>query len=156
MGNDVKVFKQDLIEVCRQQLETLCRKGREQMDSLRAALESEEKSSAGDKHETGRAMIQLEMERTAARLAQQGDQLQLFERLVAGMAPAYDRVAPGSLVVTGNGYYFMAVSLGPVVVGEQTVNVLSSVSPVGKALTGRAVGDIPEFNGTPMHITAIV
>ncbi len=33
------------------------------------ALFSETKSSAGDKHETGRAMLQLEMEKTSQQLA---------------------------------------------------------------------------------------
>ena len=35
---------------------------------LRESLESEQKSSAGDKHETGRAMVQLEQEKLGKQL----------------------------------------------------------------------------------------
>ena len=44
------------------------------MQSNQEALDSESKSSAGDKHETGRAMLQLEMEKA-------GQQLQEVEKM---------------------------------------------------------------------------
>ncbi len=37
---------------------------------LRESLDSETKSSAGDKHETGRAMLQLEREKAGSQLAE--------------------------------------------------------------------------------------
>lgn len=125
------------------------------MEALRDALGSEVKSSAGDKHETGRAMIQLEMERAASRLSLQEDQLQRFERLVAVKDNPVARIAPGSLVVTEKEMYFITVSLGPVEVSGQRVQVLSPISPVGKLLNGNRVGDAPEFRGVAMAITAI-
>ena len=39
------------------------------ISSNQRALQSETKSSAGDKHETGRAMLQLEMEKAGQQLA---------------------------------------------------------------------------------------
>lgn len=41
-----------------------------QIKELETALTSETKSSAGDKHETGRAMIQLEREKLGQQLAE--------------------------------------------------------------------------------------
>ena len=40
-----------------------------QKEALQLALTSESKSSAGDKHETGRAMIQLEREKLGNQIA---------------------------------------------------------------------------------------
>ena len=40
------------------------------ISSNQKALQSETKSSAGDKHETGRAMLQLEMEKAGQQLAE--------------------------------------------------------------------------------------
>lgn len=126
------------------------------MESLRTALGSEVKSSAGDKHETGRAMIQLEMERTAARMGQQETQLQVFERQIASRIDHGAVVAPGCLVVTDKGMYFIGVSLGPVEVLGHTVPVLSPMSPIGQLLQGKKAGDDFEFKGDPVRITAIV
>lgn len=156
MTNDLHHIKNDLILACRQRLEEACRAGREQMGSLRMSLGSEVKSSAGDKHETGRAMIQLEMERLASRLNLQEEQLSLFERLVATGNMAPTQVAPGRMVVTDKGMYFIAVSLGPVTLGNHTVLVISPVSPVGQALIGKGVGDAAVFNAQALRITAIV
>ena len=54
-------------------LETSMKEGLEQAQAafqeLQGSLEGESKSTAGDKHETGRAMVQMEMEQAALRLS---------------------------------------------------------------------------------------
>ncbi|MBL7471333.1 3-oxoacyl-ACP synthase [Robertkochia sediminum] len=156
MENSPQEIKEALIGICRERLHEAYQKSNAQMESLRTALGSEVKSSAGDKHETGRAMIQLEMERTASRMEQQENQLQVFERQVAARNDHGAIVAPGCLVVTDKGMYFIAVSLGPVAVLGHMVPVLSPMSPIGQLLKGKKVGEVFEFKGNPARITAIV
>ena len=66
-------IKESLLHFCqdyvRQKQEVLKKRGA----SLQESLNSETKSSAGDKHETGRAMVQLEQEKL-------GQQLQEIEK----------------------------------------------------------------------------
>ena len=54
------------------------------ISSHQKALSSETKSSVGDKHETGRAMLQLEMEKAGQQLAS----VQQMEQILARVAIA--------------------------------------------------------------------
>ncbi|THD69234.1 3-oxoacyl-ACP synthase [Robertkochia marina] len=148
-------IKERVITLCGEKLESSCANYRTQLAALKISLESESKSSAGDKHETGRAMVQLEMERLSARLKIAEDELNSFRRLAFNDAKNRGTVTPGTLVETDKGLYFLAVSLGMVKVGETPVAVVSSASPIGGVLKGKAAGEQILFNGVAQTIKAI-
>ncbi len=80
---------------------------------LSATLEarnSDGKSSAGDKHEVGRAMMQQELDKLEEQRAKLIALQQELDRVPQDRV--YDRGAFGSLVTTTNGTYFIAVGLG--------------------------------------------
>ena len=55
--------KQKLFNACKEFVQDKLSTIEKTIQSNKSALNSETKSSAGDKHETGRAMLQLEMEK---------------------------------------------------------------------------------------------
>jgi len=57
-----RTIKTLLFDHCKSFLESKLAAHKNQIDLLYESLYSETKSSAGDKHETGRALIQLEIE----------------------------------------------------------------------------------------------
>ena len=61
-------IKTELLETCKKFVENRFKTVQEILLSFQNDLQSETKSSAGDKHETGRAMLQLEMEKTSQQL----------------------------------------------------------------------------------------
>ena len=109
------------------------------------AANNETKSSAGDKHETGRAMAQLETEKLTKQLA---EALKL-EQILSQINPdtEHQKIGLGSLVTTNNGQFFIAASIGKVVLGSITYFAISSVSPIGKLLIGLKREDTFSFNG---------
>lgn len=112
-----------------------------ELDSLRQSLGSEAKSTAGDKHETGRAMIQLDMERAAAKLRElqtaSANALQLFRT-----SPATDQVRLGHTVETNNGCFLLGPPLGKLTCDDGTACfALSAASPLGQRLLGKQVGE---------------
>ncbi|MFD1292921.1 3-oxoacyl-ACP synthase [Lutibacter holmesii] len=107
-------------------------------------LFSETKSSAGDKHETGRAMIQLEMEKAGQQLAEVSFMQTVLSKIV--VTKVSNIVCLGSLVKTTKGNYFLAVSVGQIKVENHTYFAVSAQSPIGKQLLGKKVGAIIEFN----------
>ena len=109
------------------------------------AANNETKSSAGDKHETGRAMAQLETEKLTKQLA---EALKL-EQVLSQINPdtKHQQVGLGSLVTTNNGQFFIAASIGKVVLDNITYFAISSVSPIGKLLVGLKKEDTFSFNG---------
>ncbi|MCV6629756.1 MAG: GreA/GreB family elongation factor [Flavobacteriaceae bacterium] len=121
-------------------------------DELQHALNSETKSTAGDKHETGRAMVQLEMEKTGTQLAKAENELQLLQKLPL---EATNKIALGSLVKTDNAWYFLSISIGILTFESQAYYVISPVSPIGQLLLGKSIGAEFSFRGKTECILGI-
>ena len=108
------------------------------ISELRESAESEGKSSAGDKYETGRAMIQLEIEKVAQQLQEKETGLGVISNLQLDIQEAVRR---GGLVFTSEGNYFLAISAGSVSVDGQNISCISPTSPLGQLLLGKKTGD---------------
>ncbi len=118
-----------------------------------AARNDDTKSSAGDKHEVGRAMIQQELDKQEGQLAKQQEQLSELARIPVDRK--YDQAGFGSLVSTDSGTYFIAIGLGQIRTEEGTCFVVSMDSPIGQLLKNKRVGDTVEFNCRRMVIKEI-
>lgn len=120
---------------------------------MRQAIQSESKSTAGDKHETGRAMIHLEQEKLHKQLA---EAQQILAELDQVNAEQGNKVAKkGALVTTNRATFFVGVGLGKVSVSGTDYFVISWQSPIAKQMLGKVVGDSFQMNGTEYVITAI-
>jgi len=123
------------------------------IDSLQEALNSETKSSAGDKHETGRAMIQLEREKLGKQLAE----VHLLQDLFKKIPPKNNlsHVGLGSVVYTDQQNYYLGISAGELKVDGVSFYAIAPNTPVGKLLIGKVVGDIVVFNSKGILIKRI-
>ena len=113
------------------------------IDSNQRALSSETKSSAGDKHETGRAMLQLEMEKASQQLNGVHEMKSALSKI---NLKSSDQVKLGSLIITNIAKYFLAISAGEIKLENQIYYAISPSSPIGKLLLGKRVGDVILFN----------
>ena len=115
---------------------------------------SETKSSAGDKYETGREMANQERDRNAAQL-QQAQQLQTELARINPDVPC-DAVRPGALVHTSLGGFYIGISAGKLELGgEADVFAVSAAAPVALALKGLRAGAEVVFNGKLVRVTAV-
>lgn len=123
------------------------------MTSNQKALTSETKSSAGDKHETGRAMLQLEMEKAG----QQLHSITLMKQTLAKID--YLKISSvahlGSLVATNKAIYFLSISAGILKFADKSYFAISVSSPIGRLLLGKKVGETISFNGNNIRILTI-
>jgi transcription elongation GreA/GreB family factor len=115
--------------------------------------DNDTKSSAGDKYETGRAMMQQEMNQAEKRLAQIKAMKNELNRLP--LEESSNEIIPGSLVKTTTGLFFIGVSLGKVEIGNQLIFAISTASPIGKLLHLKKEGDTVLFNGQEQKIELI-
>lgn len=125
-------------------------------DELAHTLEarnSDTKSSAGDKHEVGRAMVQQELDQLEAQLAKTQAMQQELARVPIDRV--YEQVAFGSLITTDQGCYFIAIGLGAVEVDGEACYAISLASPIGQALKDKRVGEVIDFNGKRIRVQAI-
>jgi len=121
--------------------------------SNQKALASETKSSAGDKHETGRAMLQLEMEKAGQQLTSVQQMKEVLERIDASKET--DIASLGALIETNLGNYFLSISAGQIVLKNTTYFAISTSSPIGKLLLGKKKGEALVWNGRKIKIHRI-
>ena len=118
-----------------------------------AARNSDTKSSAGDKHEVGRAMVQQELDQLEAQLAKAQVMQQELARVP--LERVYEHAGFGSLVGTDQGNYFIASGLGAVEVDGETCYAISLASPIGQAMKDKGVGAVVDFNGKRIAVEKI-
>ena len=124
------------------------------MASLKESLGAESKSSAGDKHETGRAMIHLEQERvqdTVVRLEHMRGIL--VQR--AAQDKAIQRVSPGALVETTGPWVLVGVPLGKVQLSNTLVLCVGAEAPLAQQWHGAQPGDQVALGPQKLTIQAI-
>ena len=120
---------------------------------LKESSTHETKSTAGDKHETALAMLQIEQANKRAQLQKVVAQKMVVERINPTIAAPI--VVNGSLIKTDKDYLFISVALGKAVVEGITFTALSPQSPLGKELMGLKAGDTAIFNNKRYYIESI-
>jgi hypothetical protein len=124
------------------------------ISSNQKALQSETKSSAGDKHETGRAMLQLEMEKAGQQLAGIMQMKDTLAKLT--VLKTSKNACLGSIIVTDKVCYFLSISAGQLVVADKIYFAISISSPMGKLLLGKQENEEVVFNGKIILINGII
>ena len=122
------------------------------MQSIRASRDNETKSSAGDKYETGRAMMQAELDKSEMHFAKLLHLKKEMEQI--DVTKKYDRVEKGSLVFTNRGNYFLSIPEGKIELDDKLYYAISILSPIGSKLLGASIHDIVDFKG-PIHVIDI-
>ena len=137
--------KQNVHEQCLLIVHERIREIEASIADARLSSQSDTKSSAGDKHETGRAMAQLEIEKQQTSLGNLIGMLAILQRM--DPERAHDRVGEGALVRTDRGLYYIAVGLGRLAVNGQDVAVISPQAPLAALLKSTTIGNTATFNG---------
>jgi transcription elongation GreA/GreB family factor len=123
------------------------------MAGLESDLENETKSSAGDKYETGREMINLEINKLA-------EQLQQFKNLRNTLNIAKSRTNNGSAqlgtaVKTNMANYFIAIPADRIIVDGEEYFAIGANSPIAQLLLHKTAGEEITFNGKSAEIFGV-
>lgn len=148
-----QALKETLHQHCKEQLEERTNRLQQEGRELAESKRKETKSTAGDKHETGRAMVQLEEEKLAGQLADVQQQMAALARV----KPRHvnEVAGPGALLKTSMGWFYIAVSLGKVEVEGQSYFVLSGAAPIAQAMRDQQAGAEVHFNDRELTIEEI-
>ena len=147
-------IKQQLYNQCLEFVETRFQTIQNTINEIQESLFSETKSSAGDKHETGRAMLQLEREKAGNQLAEiQKVKEALFK---IDFTKPSKKVGLGSIVYTTQANYFIAISAGELKAGDNLFYAISPNTPIGQLLIGKNTGCEALFRGQKFKIENIL
>lgn len=117
---------------------------REAMRQAQEAANSEEKSSAGDKYETSRAMGHLQKDMHARQLAGSLKELAALHAIKTEIV--YQEGSPGAFLQTDDVAFFISAGLGKQLIDHQTIFFLSPQTPLAGSLHRKKFGDSILFN----------
>lgn len=120
---------------------------------LKESGSNETKSTAGDKHETALAMLQIEQANTRGQLQEVLIQKAALEKINPAISASM--IVNGSLVKTNRGHLFISVALGKAVIENITVIALSPQSPLGEKLIGLKIGEVAAINNIEYLVESI-
>ena len=147
-------IKLELYDFCLEFVDNRFQTIQNTIKEIQESLLSETKSSAGDKHETGRAMLQLEREKSGNQLAE----IQKLKAILNKVNPEakHLKIALGTAVYTTQSNYFIAISAGEIVLDSKRFYAISQATPIAKLLISKTVGDEVLFRNTTIRITQIL
>jgi transcription elongation GreA/GreB family factor len=146
-------LKEKLLALCIRHVEEKISAAAEAMRSAQEAANEEDKSSAGDKYETGRAMMQIERDNAAMQL---DEALKLKRTLdLISATENHQVVSLGSVVITKTFRSFVAVGPGKLNVDGADYFIVTPMSPLGKILFGHKAGMEFTFNNKPNTVLEI-
>lgn len=114
---------------------------------------NETKRTAGDKHETALAMLQIEQENNSRQLKEVLQQKAILEKLDPQLQTA--TVVRGSLVETNKGRFYISLGLGKLQLENETVFAVSPEAPLGKLMLMKKAGEEFQFNETAYKILLV-
>lgn len=146
-------FKEKILQLYKQKVDEKISLLKKSYDELSESAANETKSTAGDKHETALAMLQIEQENTGRQLKESINQKSILEKIDPTLHT--EETVRGSMVITNNGIFFMSIGLGKILVDDKTVIALSPESPLGIQLMHKKPGDAFHFNETNYTIESV-
>lgn len=116
------------------------------------ASNNDTKSSMGDKYETGREMLQQEINNLQRQLNEALNQQSILQKITSEPS---SKVQNGALVKTNKGLFYIAASIGEIVVDNQKIMTVSVESPLVKAMMGLQSGQNFSINNINQTIEEI-
>ncbi|MEJ7692994.1 3-oxoacyl-ACP synthase [Daejeonella sp.] len=146
-------IKEKLHRMCMDYVEERIATAQHAITAARESANDDTKSSAGDKYETGREMMQQEIDRNRKQL-EESQKLKLVLEQIDPVKPT-DIVQNGSLVITNYGKFYISISRGQISAEDSNYFAVSSVSPIGLKLMKQKAGFEFDFNGKLFRIEKV-
>ncbi|MEP5613748.1 MAG: hypothetical protein ABJP45_15960 [Cyclobacteriaceae bacterium] len=146
-------LKEALVAACIQIIEKKLVTIDQELALVQKSANEETKSSAGDKYETGRAMLMLEKEKFLGQKDQLFNQLKPLKSI--DVKKQSNKVEFGAIVFTTGSNYFIATGLGKITVNSTDFLVVSAMAPIAQSMLGKQEGEDFTFNGNSFNVTKI-
>lgn len=147
-------IKTDLHRLCMAYVDNCIAHAQLALEDAQQSATHETKSSAGDKHETGRALLQLEQEKNARQLTEAKE---LKEKLLKiDPAVASSAISHGSVVLTSSGNFYISIAAGKLEMNGISYFAISPASPIAVKLLGLSANDRITMNGRTYEIRYVL
>lgn len=134
--------KQEILNILKQKITDKIQNFESLIAETRASS-NDTKSSMGDKYETGREMLQQEINNIQRQLNEALNQQSLLQKLNTDVSL---KVQNGALVETDKGLFYISASLGEIKVQDKKIMTISNESPLAKVMSGKEVSQAFTIN----------
>ena len=124
--------KSKILEAVKSRIAEKIQKLEKLIEETRAS-NNDTKSSMGDKYETGREMLQQEINNLQRQLNESLNQQSIIQKITSD---PLSKVQNGALVKTDRGLFYISASAGEIIVDQQKIMTVSAESPLAKAMYG--------------------
>lgn len=146
-------IKSALLENCKNYVKERINTAELALADNRAGLEDDSKSSAGDKYETSREIVQQEVIRNELLLTEARSMEVILSKI--NIDQNFSSIQNGSLAITNHGSFFFAIAIGKVKINNKDYFVISIGSPLGQAFRDKKAGEKVVFNGKTYQIKEV-
>jgi transcription elongation GreA/GreB family factor len=146
-------LKEKLYKLCVAYVSKRVNEAKQAVEDANEAGIEETKSSAGDKYETGREMMQQESDRNLTQLNEANKLMVSLNQINYNTTSSTANA--GSLVFTDNGKFYIAISAGALKLDNETYFAVSAASPIGQKLMGLKTGDAFSLNGKNYKVESV-
>lgn len=146
-------IKSSLYQLCLNFIEERIETAEFALKQAREASNDDTKSSAGDKYETSREMMQQDIDRNKRLLIDAEENQRVLHSLKD--TPISNSARNGSIVYTNQGNFYLSISAGQLHLDKDIYFAISAVSPIGKLLLGKRNGESFDFNGKKYTIKEV-
>lgn len=150
----------DKLKIKTQLVEAIKNEINKRQSSIQLAIEQaqesaneETKSTAGDKHDTARAMAQLEVEKMGKQLAE----INKLKKVIPLLNPQLKegKIELGSVVLTNRQNYYLSLSMGQLTVDDLSFYAISPMTPIGQLLLQNTAKSSILFNGQTIDVLEV-
>jgi hypothetical protein len=132
-------YKTSLLNFCIAIIDQRIQNSLQQINEAQLAANQQEKSSAGDKYETGRAMSHIQKNMFSKQLLAHQIELSILKEI--NTTTTCNTFTKSAIVCCGKQYFFVAAGLGKIVFDEKTFIILSPNAPFAALHHNKKVGD---------------
>jgi transcription elongation GreA/GreB family factor len=150
---NIKNIKSKLQSIMLQQIETQMQSLERALMSIEESKRNETKSSAGDKFETGRAMMQREQDKMEAQKSQLMTTKNHLRQISPGKECTHGEV--GALISTGEVHYYISVGIGKMIIEGEVYYAISPDAPLSKLMINKRVGEQVRFRDRKFQILEV-
>lgn len=153
MNTKQRQLKDTIWQACLVHVEARIVTAEEALAAVRDASQDDTKSSAGDKYETGREMMQQEIDRNERLLAEAQAMKHVLQTIRADEHKKQGGM--GAVIVTDRGIFFLGPGIGMLDTEHGRVFALSPSSPIGRLLVGCTAGSTIRYNTATYVVSEI-
>jgi hypothetical protein len=147
-------FKEKVYHEFNALLQSNVQRLQQQLAALKESTALETKSTAGDKYETARALLQSEQDVVRSKIQEALQQQVAWKQLPIDVSTP--DIRKGSLVKTNRGWFFVGIALGKITLNTITVTAISTASPIGKLLIGQTINSSVVVNNNLYQVEEII